>query len=469
MAPLPRILAIMGSGETAPTMSKVHRSLLARLGPPPVPAVLLDTPFGFQGNADDLATRAVEYFAESVQAGIAVASYRSATEGGSVDYETMLNRVRDARYVFAGPGSPSYALRQWRGTQVPVVLADKLATGGCVTFASAAAVTLGPFALPVYEVYKVGEAPHWLEGLDLMGSIGLPAVVVPHFDNAEGGTHDTRYCYMGEARLSLLEEMLPEGVFVLGVDEHTACVIDLDEQTATVAGRGVVTVRRGSRMASLGSGETVDLAALAGLADGDGDGSGGGNGSGGGDGVEGGGGASRGRRPPGPAALDGAVPATGASPFGDDVARLRSDFDSALAAGDPHAAVTAVLALDDLLVEWSRDTLQSDDLTVARSMLRSMVVRLGEAAGKGLQDPRKVVGPFVEALLAARSRARADKRWAEADILRDGLVEIGVQVHDTPEATSWELSPPRFLSRWSPDSVVEGDKNGEGFAGRPLR
>ena len=33
----PRLLAIMGSGETAPTMVKVHRQLLERMGPPPVP------------------------------------------------------------------------------------------------------------------------------------------------------------------------------------------------------------------------------------------------------------------------------------------------------------------------------------------------------------------------------------------------------------------------------------------------
>jgi len=294
--PKPRLLAIMGSGETAPTMSKVHRSLLGRLGPPPVPAVVLDTPFGFQGNADDLASRAVEYFRESVQAGIAVASFRSSAETGSVGYETMLNRVREARYVFAGPGSPSYALSQWRGTQVPVVLADKLATGGCVTFASAAAATLGPFALPVYEVYKVGQAPHWLEGLDLMGAAGLQAVVIPHFDNAEGGTHDTRYCYMGEARLRLLEDMLADEVFVLGVDEHTACILDLDEQTATVAGRGRVTIRRRGRMAHLASGETVAIALLAGLAD-----DGVGNSRGGADGSGGGGGRSQ----PGPVAAAG--------------------------------------------------------------------------------------------------------------------------------------------------------------------
>ncbi|MGI9022127.1 MAG: CysS/YqeB C-terminal domain-containing protein [Acidimicrobiales bacterium] len=407
-------------------MSKVHRDLLARLGPSPVPAVLLDTPFGFQANADDLVARAVGYFRESVRAGIGVASFRSAQETPTLGYETMLNRLRDARYVFAGPGSQSYALRQWRGTQVPVVLADKLASGGCVTFASAAAVTLGAFALPVYEVYKVGQEPHWLEGLDLMGAVGLRAVVIPHFDNAAGGTHDTRYCYMGETRLCRLEDMLPDEMFVLGVDEHTACVFDLDRGTATVAGRGCVTVRRHGRTVQIGVGETVAIDALAGLADDVG---------------------GRGRRPSVagsgdpvvPSAVAAVAPVTGGSPLLTEVARLRSEFDAALAGADPDAAVSGVLAVDDLIREWSRDTLQSDELDQARSALRSMVVRLGQVAGAGLRDPRELVGPFVDALLAARSRARDDKRWAEADALRDRLVEIGVEIHDAPEATSWEL------------------------------
>ena len=43
-----RFLVVMGSGETSPTMVKTHRALLDALGPQPVPAVLLDTPFGFQ-------------------------------------------------------------------------------------------------------------------------------------------------------------------------------------------------------------------------------------------------------------------------------------------------------------------------------------------------------------------------------------------------------------------------------------
>ena len=57
----------MGSGETAPTMAKVHRELISRMGPSPVPAAMLDTPFGFQENADDITAKAVDYFRESVQ------------------------------------------------------------------------------------------------------------------------------------------------------------------------------------------------------------------------------------------------------------------------------------------------------------------------------------------------------------------------------------------------------------------
>jgi hypothetical protein len=110
--------------------------------------------------------------------------------------------------VFAGPGSPSYLARQWLATGVPDALRRRL-TGGdrsaATVFASAAACTVGRLAIPVYELYKVGEAPHWRDGLDLLRPLGLDAIVVPHYDNAEGGTHDTSCCYIGDRRLRTLE------------------------------------------------------------------------------------------------------------------------------------------------------------------------------------------------------------------------------------------------------------------------
>ena len=402
-----RLLVIMGSGETSPTMSKVHRDLLNRVGPGP--AVMLDTPFGFQENADDISARALAYFKESVQRELVVASFRAAEGVDPLAYETTLARLREAVYVFSGPGSPSYALAQWSASQVPAVLASKLRAGGCVTFASAAACTLGPFALPVYEIYKVGDRLRWLEGMNLIAEVGLPAVVVPHFNNAEGGNHDTRYCYMGERRLSLLEAMLPADVFILGVDEHTACILDLDAGTTTVAGLGSVTVRRQGRMSAVASGSTMSIEELAGVGSED---------------------APRAAAVAAPAPVD---------PLTADIGRFEQAFDAALRAGDAPAAVKVVLELDDLLHDWSRDTTQSDLMDRGRAGLRAMVVRLGEAADLGIRDPREMVAPFVEALLDARRQARTGGRWGDADVLRDRLLAAGVEVRDTAEGTEWQL------------------------------
>ncbi len=410
--PRPRLLVIMGSGETSPTMTKVHRELFSRLGPAASTAALvLDTPFGFQENADDIGARAVEYFRESVNREVKVASFRSAAEVGSVDHETMLARLSEADWVFSGPGSPSYAVAQWRQSRVPALLGDKLRHGGCVLFASAAAATLGPVTLPVYEIYKVGADPHWLQGLDLLPIAGLAAAVVPHFNNAEGGNHDTRYCYMGERRLRLLEEQLADDAFVLGVDEHTALILDLGARSATVAGLGAVTVRRHGASARVEAGQSMSIGCLANLA-----------------GQE-------------TAELPATQPAPAAarSPLLDDVAGAEARFVAAVAGRDARGAVEAILQLDDLIVDWSRDTLQSDELDRGRAALRSMIVRLGEAAEGGLRDERDVIGPFVEALLDARQQARAGNRWADADGIRDRLLAAGVSVQDRPEGTSWQV------------------------------
>jgi hypothetical protein len=220
---------------------------------------MLDTPFGFQMNADELTAKAVEYFRVSVQRSIAVARFRSKSDLGSLSYENTLRTLAGARFVFAGPGSPTYALDQWSVSAVPDLLREKVTSGGCICFASAAALTLGVLAVPVYEIYKVGSAPSWAQGLDLLSAAGIGAAVIPHYNNQEGGTHDTRYCYLGESRLRVLEEQLPAGVCILGVDEHTACLLDLDAGTFSVDGIGEVTVRRQRGERRFGPGTSASL------------------------------------------------------------------------------------------------------------------------------------------------------------------------------------------------------------------
>ena len=432
---LPRLLTIMGSGETAPTMIKVHRAVVERLGPGPVHGVLLDTPFGFQTNAPDIAARAVDYFRDSVGAILEVAGLRSAADLEPPHGDAVIARIAAAPFVFSGPGSPTYALRQWRGTLVPAVLAEKLALGGAVTFASAAALTLGAVSVPVYEVYKVGEEARWVEGLDLLGPLGLAVALIPHYDNAEGGTHDTRYSYLGEQRLAALEEELPDGVFVLGVDEHTALCLDLDAGSALVAGHGGVTVRARARSSRMETGRTLPISQLAEMAN---------------DlapaarstpsrGVaDGGAGATTADTTAGDAVAAGPVGPHG-SPLLESIRALEASFRAGREAADAPAMVSAILALEDEMWSWRADTLQSDEMDRGRAALRTMVAELGSVAESGTRNPATLVGPFVDLTLALRAEARTAGRYADADAVRDRLVALGVEVRDTADGVSWEL------------------------------
>ena len=410
---LPRILTIMGSGETSPTMVSTHRMLVGKL-PKPVRATLLDTPYGFQENAPELATKAVEYFNTSINVALDVAGLTEISAGDVLATEKGLQLVSDAQYVFAGPGSPSYALRQWSGTPLAGLLMKKLRSGGIVTFASAAALTLGKYTLPVYEIYKAGEPPRWLDGLDILSELGIKAALIPHYNNAEGGHHDTRFCYMGERRLSFLERELPEDVYVLGVDEHTGVVLDVDADEATVVGKGVVTIRVRGASQEFASGTVIPLDKL---------------------------------RDPSTSARPSEKPKIDTSTSSAEeiidsnlrqaTERLDSEFSVAIAGGNADAAARAALDLDDAIAGWSADTLQSDDLDFARSVLRSMITRLAGAATGGLRDPREVVGPFVDVLLELRAQVRADKRFDLSDIIRDRLAATNVEVRDTPQGAEW--------------------------------
>lgn len=415
-------LVVMGSGETAPTMVRVHREILATAGEGP--AVMLDTPFAFQMNADELVARTRTYFEQSVGVTVEVASWPR-RDAPTVVQERALALLGRARWAFAGPGSPTYALRQWRDTGVPDTLAGVVRRGGTLVMGSAAAVTLGAFAVPVYEVYKVGADPEWVDGLDLLQELtGLQAAVIPHYDNHEGGTHDTRFCYLGETRLAMLEQRLPEDVGVLGVDEHTAALLDIEARTLTVAGSGRVTVRRRGDSRTFAAGESVGFDVIDALLRGEAAAS-----------------SYTASSPVADAAAPSATDDGGATPLslGESADSAQAEFEQAFVAGDVERCVAVVLGLEQSIAEWHADTLQSDDEPRARRALRAMVVRLGELAESGA-DPRGQVAPIVELLLELRASARGNGDFATSDLVRDRLAAAGIEVRDTPDGAEWQLA-----------------------------
>jgi len=219
-------------------------------------------------------------------------------------------------------------------------------------------------------------------------------VVVPHWDNAEGGTHDTSRCWLGVRRFEALRSRLPPGTPVLGIDEHTACLLDLAEGRLAVAGKGTVTLLFGSEGTVLGPGEDAPLSLLGAGA------------------------------PKGPAA----GPAVFAPP---SVAAPEDAFRAAVEAGDWGAALDAILTLEDAHQSWG-----GEEVAAAHRSLLEMVTRFAAlTAGLRLEDAARAGA--VEALLGVRARARADERWDDADAIRRALALLSVEVRDTAEGTVW--------------------------------
>lgn len=374
-------IIIMGSGELAPGLVATHRYGIKAAGAHEV--VILNTPFGFQENAPQLTERLVGFFGTSLTIPSRIAEL-TGRDASTVERELFTAAIRKARYVFAGPGSPSYALDIWREAEVGPALTSVVQAGGTVTFASAAALTLGRRTIPVYEIYKVGEPPHWLDGLDIMSGVGLPCVVVPHWNNAEGGNHDTSRCYIGERRLSLLEPELDVGI--LGVDEHTAAMLDFDTGRCEVSGRGKVTLR-GDREHVLDSGTGLDLDRVGEIL-----------------------------------SRSGAV-----APVATASASDAATFADALAAGDGDRLLELLLQQEALAAEDGE----------ARRSLRSMLVDIVDTARVGLRDPREVAGGYVELLLDLRRAARSSGDYTTADRVRDGLAALGIEVRDTADGHEW--------------------------------
>ena len=262
-SPSPGTITLVGSGEMAQSMGKVHRQVMSRISEP-VQAVFIDTPAGFELNADQISVKAVEYFDKYLEKDLDVASFKSAATASEAEVKRALQLIRKSNYIFAGPGSPTYAVRNWKDTEIIQAVSQRLATGAHIMLASSAAIAVGSYVLPVYEIFKVGEEPRWVNGLCLLEPYGLELAIIPHWNNSEGRGFDTRYCFVGEPRMRYLESLLPSSSTILGIDEYTACTIDLQAGECHVMGAGTVTIRREGKEFAFLSSETFGVETLVG-------------------------------------------------------------------------------------------------------------------------------------------------------------------------------------------------------------
>ena len=409
------MVVLMGSGELTATMVEVHKELLMELKDPPR-AVFLDTPAGFQLNVDQLSQRAVEYFHSHVQHPLSVVSFKSNETITPYAAERAFHSLREADFILIGPGSPTYAVRQWQQTPIPDIMKKRVAEGGCLVAASAAALTVGRFTLPVYEIYKVGEALHWVEGMDVLSHFGFNLVVIPHWNNAEGGTHDTRFCYMGEPRFKKLESRLPEDVSILGLDEHTACIIDLEKEEVSIKGIGHVILRKGGAEVFFERGGCYPLDVLRGEY------------------------AEKKWQRTTNVSIDSVKETgTGEDTFWDKVHAIEKAFQDGLEKNVPEDATSALLDLDGTIWKAQQELENAEFISQAREILRDMLALLGMRLSSSPKSEAEYLAPIAEQLLELREQFRKQKKWQEADEVRKCLTQANIVIEDTKDGSRWRL------------------------------
>ncbi|MDY6856136.1 MAG: hypothetical protein SWO11_15820 [Thermodesulfobacteriota bacterium] len=408
MPPSYGTLTLMGSGEMTSSMVNVHRYILDRIEERPVQAVFLDTPAGFQLNADILSAKASEYFSLHFNVRMEPISFKSASQAKPLQTADAAFRIEKADLIFAGPGSPTYAIDNWQGNRIGQAIHSRLYSGGNLVFASAASLTVGHYSIPVYEIYKVGQMPFWAFGLDLLSKKGIDLAVIPHWNNTEGGNHDTRYCYMGEPRLKELESMLPDSAVILGIEEHTACIIDLKEEKCMVMGVGQVAIRYDGRERYFPNGTSFDLQEL---------------------------------RPEKTGIKKTAkkmpheIPDI---PLLTRVDELQREFLTAIREDDHVIRAAQVLIKLAEASHLARDAGSgAKDLIPAQDMLTEMLKVLAGRLKEITEGTQTLTNSLVEMLINIRADLRGDRQWRLADTIRSGLASLGVIVEDNLDGTHW--------------------------------
>jgi hypothetical protein len=226
----------------------------------------LETPAGFEPNSDLVAGKIRDFLSrrlQNYQPDIQVLPARRRGTDYSPDNPDIVDPILEADEILLGPGSPTYGVRQLKDSLALQMIAARHRLGGTLFLSSSAPISFGTYTLPVYEIYKAGLDLHWVEGLNFLSAYGLSLSYVTHWNNREGGDElDTSCCYIGQARFKQLQARLPKEHTLVGIDEHTALILDFDQQCIHVGGKDTVTVLHGGESLILESGQRLPLDTL---------------------------------------------------------------------------------------------------------------------------------------------------------------------------------------------------------------
>lgn len=240
-------IAFLGSGETSLAGGRIFETLIRELQGP-VRIALMETPAGFELNSAQVVRRVGDFMVSRLQnykPVVYIVPARKKNSAYDPNDAEIVKPLLHANMIFMGPGSPTYAIRQLTDTLAWDVIRARHRLGATLIFASAATISIGAHALPVYEVYKVGQDMHAVDGLNLFADFGFHLSFIPHWNNAEGGVDlDTSRCFVGMDRFAEWCKLVPDENTTLGLDEHTGIILDFEKGTCEVSGVSSISLVR---------------------------------------------------------------------------------------------------------------------------------------------------------------------------------------------------------------------------------
>lgn len=234
------LIALVGSGEYLPGMNDIDRHLLASVnheGRAPR-VVCLPTAAGQEGDAsvNRWLNMGVEHF-RALGADVTPARIINRESADDQQWESALE---DADLIYFSGGKPSYLFETMQGSRTWKAAQKAWSRGAVYAGCSAGAMILAE-RVPNFRAAGLTSQPAF--------QIIHARFVIPHFDRMRG---------LWSAYLFGVRRQLREGQYILGVDENTALVGQIDGAWQ-VMGQGQVHIITRDGQQDYDSGKKVDL------------------------------------------------------------------------------------------------------------------------------------------------------------------------------------------------------------------
>lgn len=123
------------------------------------------------------------------------------------------------------------------------------------------------------------------------------------------------------------------------------------------------------------------------------------------------------------------------------VASLKDDFNTAEAIGVIHdlvGEINSYINRQEFDLNEKNFALLSKTEKIFLELIEILGIEFNLESAK--KSESELVSPLVNLLINLRNEARENKNWQKADLIRNKLDKIGIEVIDSPHGTEWEIN-----------------------------